>query len=132
MKQVEKKGEKMKIFTSYYKRIDVNPCGLIPVRISTGAPQWFSWYLEELPELYPGWDIVKSYKEGTLSKEAYKNKYLDKLAILNRKDILKKLETISAENENRNIVLLCYERPEDFCHRHFVAKWLDADVKELQ
>lgn len=23
-----------------------------------------------------------------------------------------------------NIVLLCYEKPTDFCHRHLVAQWL--------
>lgn len=32
-----------------------------------------------------------------------------------------------------DIALVCYEKPEDFCHRHIVAKWLRAggyDCKE--
>lgn len=26
--------------------------------------------------------------------------------------------------EDRDIALVCYEKPEDFCHRHLVAQWL--------
>ena len=33
-----------------------------------------------------------------------------------------------------NKILLCYERPEDFCHRHIIANWFKAyghECKEL-
>ena len=34
-------------------------------------------------------------------------------------------ETIPIElNPDIHIVLLCYEKPEDFCHRHLVREWL--------
>ena len=26
--------------------------------------------------------------------------------------------------KNKDIALVCYEKPSDFCHRHLVAKWL--------
>lgn len=41
-----------------------------------------------------------------------------------------------SKEDNVNIVLLCYEKPEDFCHRHLVADWLNSskilpyDIKE--
>ena len=31
-----------------------------------------------------------------------------------------------------HLVLLCYEKPEDFCHRHLFARWImhnGADIK---
>lgn len=121
----------MKIFTSYYKYIEMNPHGLVPVQISTSAPKWFPYYLEKLPELYPGWDIVTLYKKGELTEEMYKKKYFDKLSLLRKEEILEKLKVFSIENGNRDIVLLCYERPEDFCHRHIVAEWLGG-VYELR
>ncbi len=27
-------------------------------------------------------------------------------------------------NPNQHIVLVCYEKPADFCHRHLVADWM--------
>jgi hypothetical protein len=27
-----------------------------------------------------------------------------------------------------NAVLLCYERPDEFCHRHIVAAWLEKEL----
>jgi hypothetical protein len=26
--------------------------------------------------------------------------------------------------KGKDIALVCYEKPEDFCHRHLVAEWL--------
>jgi len=37
------------------------------------------------------------------------------------------LEQIS---QGRDIILCCYEKPEDFCHRKILADWL-SDVVEL-
>lgn len=31
---------------------------------------------------------------------------------------------------HRDIILCCYETPEEFCHRHILAEWLGG-VKEL-
>ena len=29
------------------------------------------------------------------------------------------------ENDNVHVVLLCYEKRGDFCHRHLVSKWIN-------
>ena len=121
----------MKIYTSYYKKIERDPRGLIPVRISTSEPKWFTWYCETIPELYPGWDLVNGIKSETLSYQDYERIYKERLKNLDRNEILAKLEKISHMCGDRDIVLLCYEVPEDFCHRHFVAEWLDCNVTEL-
>ena len=30
-------------------------------------------------------------------------------------------------NKDIDIALLCYEKPDDFCHRHLVADWLNKN-----
>ena len=126
----------MKIFTSYYKRVSDKSEGLIPIRISTTMPDWFKACSGELPQLYPGMEMVNDYKSGRLSDEGYIVKYKTKLAALNPDDIIKKLEDISKVFGDRDVVLLCYEPPAKLCHRHLVAEWLsentEYEVTELQ
>ena len=78
----------MKIYTSYYQRFSRNPGGLIPVRISTSVPSWFPFICEELPELYPGWELVKGIKGGTLTQEDYVRIYKERLGTMSRQDII--------------------------------------------
>ena len=28
-------------------------------------------------------------------------------------------------SDNIHVTLLCYEKPDDFCHRHLVSKWFN-------
>lgn len=51
----------------------------------------------------------------------YKEQVLGKLKPI---DIINKIRKLSVENGFKEVVLLCYERPNDFCHRHLVAEWL--------
>ena len=81
------------------------------------------WQGETYPELFPSTTLLawwKSLSEESqkcqdyqqMYFEAYKQETLDKLD----------LHKVAADLENR--VLLCYEKSEDFCHRHIVAAWL--------
>ena len=121
----------MKIFTSYYSKISRNPRGLVPIQISTSKPDWFLYACEELTEVYPGWDLVMGIKNKTISVEEYTSRYLKKLELLNKEVILERLQEISKNNNNRDLVLLCYETPDKFCHRHLLAQWLNCNVLEV-
>lgn len=121
----------MKVYTSYYKKIESNPRGLLLVRISTSVPRWFSWHTEELSELYPGWDLVNAIKNGDITEEEYTIRYKEKLLTVDRQSIIDKLEKLSKDNGGKDIVLLCYEGSEDFCHRYVCGEWLDIGVTEL-
>ena len=52
---------------------------------------------------------------------------------LNKEEIIKQLEYISQKNDNADIVLVCYEKKGDFCHRHILTEWLGSDynIEEL-
>lgn len=121
----------MKVYTSYYKRVSTQFYDMLPVRISTSYPSWFPREFEEIPELYPGWDLVNGIKSGNLSWEDYVVIYKDKLAQLNRREILQKLVQFSKKHGGKDVVLLCYESPDKPCHRHLVAEWLGSGVVEL-
>ena len=49
------------------------------------------------------------------------------LGILNAKEVIDELNNLASNmNEDyEHICLLCYEKPEDFCHRHLVSDWLN-------
>ena len=54
------------------------------------------------------------------------------LAQLNPKEVEKLLYWMS---DGRDVALVCYEKPEGFCHRHLVADWLNENgivVKEWE
>ncbi len=72
----------------------------------------------------PSWLI--NYPEAKYIPE-----YEKILKTLNRESVLKSIETLSG---GRNVVLLCYERAGEFCHRQLVAKWLSEiiEVKEFE
>ena len=40
---------------------------------------------------------------------------------LNASEVLSELQSLAGLD--KDIVLLCYERPTDFCHRHLVSTW---------
>lgn len=63
----------------------------------------------------PTKEILLKYKQDG-NEEAYIEAY--------HRDVLSKLSPAKIAIKYRNKVLLCYERPEDFCHRHLIAEWL--------
>lgn len=114
------------IYTSYYARAKNFP-DMTHIRISTSAPKWYPIETKALPELYPGFDLVNAYKSGQASEAEYIRQYREKLAALDKNKILQKIQQLS---ETEDVLLLCYEKEGDFCHRHLVAEWL-GNIPEL-
>ena len=91
------------------------------------------WDGESYPLLYPSANLLAWWK--SLSKEdQYNIWFRDQYEQAYFNETLNKLNPhiVAAELEDK--VLLCYEKSEDFCHRHLVAAWLKMngyEVKEL-
>lgn len=120
------------LYTSYYG----NPCldqnKVFPVQVSNSAPEGFP-IKYVLKEVIPSWkDIVEPYKENLLSKVEYTVKYkrmLDSQEFAIRimlEEIKEKASTLGLQD----IVLLCYEKPGRFCHRHILAEWIKEKAGE--
>lgn len=121
----------MSIFTSYYyKACNLNPEHYLFVQVSKSVPKDFAQDLMSMPELYPSYSLLTGYKNGSISEKKYTVIYEKQLSLLDKDYFIKKLTELSAIN-NKDVVLLCWEGSNKFCHRKLIARWLDCNVTEL-
>ena len=107
------------LYTSYFSNIKKLPKDIIPISIAAKAPSWYNGY--EYKVLAPSFSIFKEYKE-TLNEEQYVSRYsYEILRKLNPHYIARDLLKLS---NNKSFALICYEKPDKFCHRHLVSFWL--------
>jgi len=128
------------IYTSNYARQANNPRAF---GISAVTPDWFNGYT--LPKLAPTMGMVSKIKDGgnNYNAEDYTKDYIE---LLEERGIDAEELVNSLPNE---AMLLCYESPGDFCHRHVLTKWIQeqtgviipewknivetkADIKDIQ
>ena len=121
----------MNIYTSYFanmKKLDKEKYTFIS--ISLYPPKWYEGKVYK--KVAPSNEILMDWKNGKKDEEArshYERMYSFKiLRKLNAKDILKDLEELS---EGKDIVLLCFEKSGDFCHRYLLSKFLEKELSIL-
>ena len=97
--------------------------GLVPVSIAGNAPDYYQGI--QFKTLAPKYSWWKEWHDKKLSNDWYKEKYQETvLNQLNPKVIANRLNAFG-----ENVVLLCYEKSGEFCHRQLVAGWLrEANV----
>lgn len=115
------------MYTGYFAKIKTyEKAGLIPIAICGGIPNWYKglWY----KKLAPKWSFFNEWKNGAEHKgdndyyiHHFNNEVLDKLSV---SLVVEDLQKIANTKDTDKIILLCYEKPGDFCHRHLVADWL--------
>ena len=107
-------------YTSYFAKLKKIPDNIIPISICAKTPSWFSG--KEYKALAPSYNILMDYKKDG-DKELYVNRFNNGiLKELNQDTVVNDLLGIAGEN--KDICLMCYEKSEDFCHRHLIAEWL--------
>jgi hypothetical protein len=116
------------IYTSYFAKLKKLPYNVVPIAICAKVPEWFKG--KQYKKLAPTYDILMQYKSMPniqLYTARYKSEVLSHLNPLETIiDIINLAEPKwEDENERLDIVLVCYEKSEDFCHRHLVAQWLN-------
>lgn len=120
---------KVKIFTSYYgspiwkkkKTDDASVATVRPISISLFTPRWFlNGVCDGYPLLAPPELLLREYKNGSITSEEYVYIYREVvLGVLNKEKVINDL--------GDGAVLLCYEKPGEFCHRHIVGEWLGGN-----
>lgn len=116
----------MKIYTSYFAMLKKLPDNVVPISICGKAPDWYTGI--QYKKLAPKWGFFQEWKknhDNDFYVEHFSKEVLDTLS---REQVLKELEYLSG---GKDIVLICYEKPGDFCHRHLVAVWL-GNVEEYK
>lgn len=130
---------KCKIYTSYFANIkNLEKDGIVPVAICAMVPSWFDGV--NLGSVAPSKDILFEHKKSAHTKEddkIYKERYFNEILVAYRfhpEYIIDFIERVSENNNGKDIALVCYEKPGDFCHRHLLAEWLEertgVEIKE--
>ncbi len=130
----------MKHFTSYYANYNNIPKNYMCIGISRFCPEWFA--NNELDNfmfvkdnfLAPSEELLQNYKDGKISQDQYKREYVTGVmtkvvTVMGYADLG---EWIKAADQHFSttvrqwdaIVFMCYERPDEFCHRHILRKML--------
>lgn len=115
----------MVIYTSYFGNIKNLPRNLTKISIAR-----FSDKFPDIPRyepLMPSKGLLYKIKNGIIKEFQYVRSFNAQLANLDLDQVMADLTEIAGEND---VVLLCYESPTDFCHRHLVSKWLRDEFIE--
>ena len=123
------------IYTSYFGQLRNFPVNFIPVSICGGVPEWYDG--AQYKKVAPKWSFFSVWK-STHDDEYYvehfnrevlgplnPQKVLDDIQALIPEKIRNGMSAPVWENDNVHVVLLCYEKRGDFCHRHLVSKWIN-------
>ena len=122
----------MKLYTSYFAKVKpLQEAGHNNLVCVAGyAPKFFydTPHARFYPDLAPKrcwwrvWhDKFKDNPSSTESIEWYTKMYVE--------TVLSKLNPTNVVGElGDGAVILCYEKPGDFCHRHIIARWLSQNL----
>lgn len=116
----------MKVFTSYFGNVNaLERCGVVPISIARWSPRGWSG-------LKLTWLAPTSYMlSDACSMEEYVRQYEEICKKIHPDWLLRQLQQMGG---GKDVALLCFERPGDFCHRHMLADYLNKlgwDVKEF-
>ena len=50
------------------------------------------------------------------------------MRVLSIKRLWKVIQELTALGGGHDVILLCFEKPGEFCHRHLVAQWLKSNL----
>lgn len=116
--------------TGYFAKLSsYKEKGLIPVAICGKSPDWYDGL--EYKKLAPKYDFFKEWKYGNHKgdNEYYIKEFNSKvLSHLDIDTVISELEKLT-NTKSDNIILICYEKSSDFCHRHLVSDWLRAKIQ---
>lgn len=111
------------MFTGYFSKIgSYKNVGLEPVSISVKSPTFFVGKSYKI--LAPSEFLLKEFKYGShkYDTEFYTKTFEGYLNSLSFSKVLSDLTNLVDVSLDK-VVLLCYEKPSSFCHRHLVAAW---------
>lgn len=86
------------------------------ISVSQGESKWHKGNYKCYKSLAPSWDIINEADE-----QIYTKRYIT--------EILSKLDAKKVYDDlGEDAVLICFEKPNDFCHRQIIARWFEAKL----
>jgi uncharacterized protein YeaO (DUF488 family) len=121
-----------RIFTTYFANLSrINRSNYLVISIAR-----YDKGLGDIHEilLAPSKDLLNDIKSGRINEEEYTERYISQLNKIGINNIVEYLKYLLIK-EGKDILLVCYESPEKFCHRHILSSELnkvsDLNIEEL-
>lgn len=94
-----------------------------PLSISGRAPDWYQG--PQFKKLAPKYEFFAAYKAGDIDAAGYTAEF-ERLVLrpLHPRLVYDQLIT----DYGKDVTLLCYEKPGEFCHRRLVADWFEREL----
>ena len=118
------------IYTGYFDCLDKYLfANLAPVSICGRAPDWYIG--RQMKKFAPRLWFYEKYKNKVITASDYVIFYRNEvLSRFSMKDVFEEFKGVAQAFKASGIVLLCYEKPEEFCHRHLLANALNEFKEE--
>jgi hypothetical protein len=125
------------IYTSYFSKVKAlygqNP-NLVFISIAGKTPNWFDNSLidvlrySKLAPKYEWWRVWHEKFKDNLESDESMNWYIKKYyeTVLNQLNPIFVQRDLLDLSNRKDVVLLCYETPEKFCHRQIVMNWFNS------
>ena len=111
----------MKIYTSNFSSVkNLVKQGIVPIGTVIFPPKWYTGLNYQV--LAPRPEMLK------MSETVYVLKYMEILARLKPEVVIQDLVKLG---NGKDVALLCFEKPGDFCHRQLVCKWLNDFLESV-
>lgn len=133
------------IYTSYFAKLRSLSDRTVPISICAKAPDWYTG--AQYKVLAPKYDFFMKWKENhdnDYYTRCFEEQVLSPLCVQDVLDALfsripsDKQELLMVrqcpwwESPDVDVILLCYEKPDSFCHRHLVADWFRENGIECE
>lgn len=120
-----------KIYTGYFAGWRAWPTGALAIGVTRFKPDY--WTGINLDKLAPSAELLRQYRNNYIDEYMFKNIYLSEL---NNRGLTPNFvrQSLKEAAGERDIILCCYEKPNEFCHRHILNEWLggDGEIGEVQ
>ena len=102
--------------TNYTKASRLSNKHYLKVSISLYMPREFKGM--QITSFAPTKELLADYKNG-LSEKEYETRYREQIKKLS--DIYSFFKIMATQAKGRDVLLLCYEKKNAFCHRHILS-----------
>lgn len=111
----------MKIYTSYFAKLNkILDAGYLPISIARYTPKGIS-NIPQLKIFAPSEELLRKIKSGEIDETEYEKIYRKDMEKFDFNRVWETFEQISEINGKKDLVLLCFEKSGEFCHRNIFA-----------
>ena len=118
------------IYTSYFAQIKKFPDNFEPICIARWKPKWYRGRIEV--GLAPTDSLLRWWRASNKDEQAQAKFRQQYLGMLNHYSPIAVANILQTLANDKIPILLCFEKSDDFCHRHILAEWFNQHGIECE